>query len=97
MALLDRTIPLMVVHSKRLISQYLPSPIYTLLNINCGILLIRFYSLLFCINIWKQNVSLHLLVIMMMKLCDTIPEANPMYQNAIPFSYRMSIPIFYCA
>lgn len=72
MALLDRTVPSMVVHSKRLISQYLHSVTYTLLNINRGILLIGFCSLLFCINIWKQNVSLNMFVIMMMKLCANV-------------------------
>lgn len=88
-----------VVHSKRLISQYLPSATYTLSNINSSILLIGFCSLLFCINIWKQNVSLHLLVIMMMKLWyhprskSKVSEHHALFQC----SYTMLISIFYCA
>ena len=40
MALLDRTVLSMVVHSKRLIYPYLSSVTYTLLNMLCSILLI---------------------------------------------------------
>lgn len=79
MALLDRTVLSVMVHFKRLISPYLSSATYSPLNMQYSIFIIQFLHFAVSTNIWKQNISLHLLVIMMMKLRHTIIEARLRY------------------